>query len=80
MALSTVHTVDKTTDFVERERRYPNKTNTNVVIARESFREEVYKTLSIPKFINDYNHYMGNVDLTNQYRTVYKTYKSIRRN
>ena len=80
MALSTVHIVDKVTDFVEYERRRSNKTNINITIVRESFGEEVYKTLSISKFINDYNHYMRDVDLVNQYRIVYETYKSIKRN
>ena len=79
MILSTVHTIDKVTDLVERERRRPNKSSTNVVIVRQSFEEDVRKTLSISTFINDYNHYMRDVDLVNQYRTAYETYKLIRR-
>ena len=79
MALLTVHTVDKATDLVKRERRRLNKSSTNANIARQPFREEIRKTLSIPTFIDDYNHYMGGVDLINQYRAAYKTHKSIRR-
>ena len=79
MALSTVHIVDKATDLVKRERRRPNKSSINAAIARQPFREEVRKALSILKFIDDYNHYMGGVDLINQYRATYETHKSIRR-
>ena len=80
MTLFTVHTIDKTTNLIKHERRRPNKSSTNAVIVRQSFREEVRKTLSISTFINDYNHYIRDVDLTNQYRTVYEMHKSIRRN
>ena len=79
MTLSTVYTVDKITDLIERERRRSNKSSTNVNIVRQSFKKEVRKSLSIPTFINDYNYYIRDVDLVNQYRTVYETYKSIRR-
>jgi Transposase IS4 len=79
MALSTVHIVDKATDLIERERRRPNKSSTNVAIARQPFGDEVRKPLSIPTFIDDYNHYIGGVDLANQYKAAYKTHKSIRR-
>ena len=80
MTLSTVYTIDKVTDLVECERRRPNKSSTNVVIVRQPFGKEVQKTLSIPIFINDYNHHMRDVDLVNQYRTAYETHKPIRRN
>ena len=65
MTLSTVHTVDKVTDLIEYERRRPNKSSTNVVIVRQSFKEEIRKTLSISTFIDDYNHHMRDVDLVN---------------
>ena len=63
--LSTVHTVDKTTNLIERKRRRLNKSSTNAVIVCQSFRKEVRKTLFISIFINDYNHYIRDVDLTN---------------
>ena len=65
MILFTVYTVDKITDLVERERGRPNKLSTNVTITCQSFKEEVRKTLSISKFIDDYNHYTRNVNLVN---------------
>ena len=80
MILSTIYTVNKVIDLVERERRRLNKSSTNVVIFRQSFKEEVRKLLSILTFINDYNHYIKDVNLINQYKTVYEIHKSIRRN
>ena len=80
MTLLIVYTVDKVIDLIKYERRRSNKSSTNAAIARQSFREDVRKTLSIFTFIDDYNHYIRDVDLTNQYRTAYETYKSIKRN
>jgi hypothetical protein len=79
MALSTVHTVDKATDLIKRERRRLNKSSTNAAIAHQPFGDKVRKPLFIPTFINDYNHYIEGVDLANQYRATYETHKSIRR-
>jgi Transposase IS4 len=79
MALSIIYTVDKATDLVKRERHRPNKSSTNTAIARQPFGDEVRKPLSISTFIDDYNHYIGGVDLANQYRAAYETHKSIRR-
>ena len=79
MTLSTVHTVDKVTNLIERKRRRPNKSSTNIIVVRQSFKEEVRKTLSISTFINDYNYYIKDVNLVNQYRTMYETYKLIRK-
>jgi hypothetical protein len=56
------------------KRRRPGKISTNGAIARRVFGEEVTKELEIPIFINDYNHYMGGVDLVNQYRSFYEVY------
>ena len=61
----TVYIVNKVTDFVEHERRRPNKSSTNVIITRQSFEKEVQKTLSISIFINDYNHYIRDINLIN---------------
>jgi hypothetical protein len=43
LALSIVYTVHIFTDFIERERRRLNKANTNAVIARLSFENNVRK-------------------------------------
>jgi hypothetical protein len=43
---------------------------------RHIFADKPTKTLSIPCFINDYNQYMGGVDLINQFRELYETHRS----
>ena len=78
--MSNIHTVNQAEDFREKERRRPAKTSTNGRIVRKVFRDEYVKELSIPRFIDDYNHNIGGVDLANQYREAYKTYKPSLRN
>ena len=75
LGLSNIHTVDKAEDFREKQRRRPAKTSTNGRLVREVFGDESIKKLEIPCFIDDYNHFMGGVDLANQYREAYETYK-----
>jgi hypothetical protein len=72
-----LHSADS---FVLSRRRRPGKTSTNEAIARRIFGEEVIKELEIPFFINDYNHYINGVDLTNQYRSFYEVYLKDYRN
>jgi hypothetical protein len=48
-----------------KERRRPVKTSINRRIIREVFGEMLIKELQIPSFINDYNQYIGGVDLAN---------------
>jgi hypothetical protein len=76
LALSNIHTVDRTEDFREKVRRRPAKTSTNGRIVRHIFANESTKSLSIPCFIDDYNQYMGGVDLANQFREEYETHRS----
>jgi len=75
LALSNIHTVDRTEDFREKVRRRPAKTSTNGRIVRHIFADEPTKSLSIPRFIDDYNQYMGGVDLANQFREAYETHR-----
>jgi hypothetical protein len=79
LALSNIHTVDKAEDFRETTRRRPAKTSTNGRIVRKVFGSDHTKSLQIPCFIDDYNHYMGGVDLANQFREAYETHKPILR-
>jgi hypothetical protein len=79
LALSNIHTVDRTEDFREKVHRRPAKTSTNGRIIRHIFVNESIKSLSIPCFIDDYNQYIGGVDLANQFREEYKTHRSILR-
>ena len=72
--------VNKVTNLVKRKRRRFNKSSTNANIVCQSFKIDVQKTLFIFTFINDYNHHIRNVDLVNQYKVTYETYKLIKRN
>jgi hypothetical protein len=75
LALSNIHTVDKADDFREKARKRPAKTSTNGRIVRRVFGSDYVKDLQIPCFIDDYNQYMGGVDLANQYREAYETHQ-----
>jgi len=75
LGLSNIHTVDKAEDFREKARRRPAKTSTNGRIVRKVFGDDYIKDLQIPCFIDDYNQYMGGVDLANQFREAYETHK-----
>jgi hypothetical protein len=74
-ALSTIHTVHQPSDWIERDRKRPAKTSTNPTITRKPFGDESVKKLSIPRLIDDYNHYMGGVDIPNQLRANYETHQ-----
>lgn len=57
--LSTVHTVFKSSDLIERERCHPAKTSTSAQITHPVFGDQPQKVLYIPTVIDDYNHHMG---------------------
>ncbi len=80
LALSNIHTVNQTDDFLEKLRRRPAKSSTNGRIVRQVFKDEHTKELRIPRFINDYNHHIGGVDLANQFRESYETHRATQRN
>jgi hypothetical protein len=75
LGLSTVHTVDKSTDLIERDRKRPSKTSTNAAQVRPIFGDSHTKKLFIPNYIDDYNHHMGGVDIANQLRESYETHR-----
>ena len=66
LALSNIHTVHTVNDFVARQRKCLAKTSTSSSIVRIVFRDNPIKELQIPTFINDYNHNIGGIDITNQ--------------
>jgi len=80
LTLSNIHTVHNTDDFRDKVRKRPAKTSTNGQIVQQIFGEESTKQLQIPRFIDDYNQYIGGVDLANQYRESYETHKATQRN
>jgi len=79
--LSTVHNLDLTTSWVEKLRRKPRDTSTNAVAARKPFAaDEHSKLLAIPKIDDDYNQYMGGVDIADQLRSYFTTQRIARWN
>jgi hypothetical protein len=61
---------------VFRKRKRPKKTALNARITREPFDENPIKILSIPTFIDDYNHYIEEIDQSNQLRAFFTTHFS----
>ncbi len=72
--------MNKAEDWVKKKRRRPAKTFTNSHLVREVFGTELVKQLLIPCFNDNYNQNMGGIDLTNQFREAYETYKPSLRN
>jgi hypothetical protein len=75
LALSTIYTIDKAEDFVEKVRKRLAKTLTNGRIVQQVFGDDYAKELQIPCFIDDYNQHIRGVDLANQFRAVYIVHK-----
>ena len=59
---------------IHRLRKRPKKTASNARITREPFGDNPTKMLPIPTFIDDYNHYMGGIDQSNQLRAAFTTH------
>jgi hypothetical protein len=76
LLLSTIHSPYL---YVPTERKRPGAISTNAAIARAPFGTNIKKELKIPVAINDYNHYMGSVDIANQYRASYETHRKTNR-
>jgi hypothetical protein len=75
-ALSNIHIVHTAHDFRNRIRKRPAKSSTNGYIVSKVFKDCTTKTLSTPTFIDDYNHFIGGVDLANQFQESYKVHKA----
>jgi hypothetical protein len=73
-ALLTVHTVHQETNWVTHKWKCPAKTSTNITTTHKPFKGQPTAELKIPRLINDYNHHMGGVDITNQLRAVYESH------
>ena len=62
LLLSTIHSLYL---YTTTKRKRPLATSTNAAIARAPFGTDFEKELDIPTAINDYNYYMGSVDIAN---------------
>ena len=78
--MSIIYIVDIAKDFIEKIRKRPIKTLINARIIRKVFSDKHIKKLEIPQFINDYNDYIRGINLINQFKVIYKTYKAINKN
>ena len=65
-----MNTVSFGIETILRPRRRPAKTATNAKSSREVFGNEPIKELLIPRFIDNYNYYMGGVDQADQLRSL----------
>jgi len=75
-----VTTIHDLRQLVLANRRKPKKSSTNATSARKPFGElEQRKLLPIPEMIDDYNQFMGVVDITDQLRSNYPTHQKSRR-
>ena len=73
LMLTTIHQVGND-HTVKRLRRRPRETSTNGRKVREVFGENATKVLPIPVLIDDYNRYMGSVDIADQLHATYSTH------
>jgi hypothetical protein len=76
--LSTTHETGPD-QIVVRHRKRPATTSTSAKTARKPFGSESEKDLPIPKFVDDYNHYMGYVDQADQLRATNPGLRRIKR-
>ena len=72
-------TVSSGAEEILRLRRQLPKTATNAKTSREVFGDKTTKLLLIPRFINNYNYYMGGVDQSDQLRSYYNTQRTHRK-
>ena len=68
-----ISTVSDGTTRIERQRRRPAKSAINARTSRMVFSNAVVKNLTIPDYIDIYNHFMNGVDIVDQLRSYYNT-------
>lgn len=78
--LTTIHGLEGEAWNVEKMRKRPRTTTLNAAKVREVFGNNSQQLLKIPCIVNDYNLYMGGVDIADQLRGYYSTQLVSRRN
>ncbi|CAG8615282.1 16971_t:CDS:2 [Cetraspora pellucida] len=77
--LTTIHEIVGENWKVIRNRRQPRKTSFNANTVCRVFGDRHRKELEILWIIDDYNHYMGGVDIADQLREYYNCQLTVRR-
>jgi hypothetical protein len=71
LGMTTGHLIEPK---IFRLRKRPKKTASNARITCEPFGDLLQRILAIPTFVDDYNHYMGGIDQSNQLRAAFTTH------
>jgi hypothetical protein len=71
LGMTTGHQIEPKTFQLRKKRK---KTALNARITREPFGDNPTKILPIPTFIDDYNHYIRDIDQSNQLRAAFTIY------
>ena len=72
--LMTVHNIHSSKSHVITERKCFQDTSSNAAKVQQLFKQgEFVKLLSIPTCVDDYNQFMGGIDITDQYCSYYTT-------
>ena len=71
--LLTIYKINENENRIERIWHRLQETSTNVTKVRKVFGTASKKFLSIPIIIDDYNHFMGGMDIANQLHEYYAT-------
>ena len=70
--LTTVHNIHSSKSHMDTERKCPRNTSNNAAGVQQLFGEGKFvKLLSIPSCIDDYNYFMGGIDIADQYHSYY---------
>lgn len=75
--MSTIHQPGA---YITRPRKKPKKGSAGHVVAQEVFGQLWEKDLLIPHVIDNYNHYMHGVDITDQFRSYFRTERRCKKN
>ncbi|CAG8721120.1 19560_t:CDS:2, partial [Cetraspora pellucida] len=67
----TIHCLVDEDWKVKWERKRPRETSTNAIKVRTVFGSKLKKRLKIPKVVDNYNHNMNSIDVTDQLRSYY---------
>ncbi len=76
---STIHKINGNENRIERVRHRPREISTNATKVWKVFGAASKKSLPIPIIIDDYNHFMGRVDIADQLRRYYAIQLPVRR-